>query len=194
MRLKRKMNLITYIKYYVLLLIVLVSCGNLVCQNKQAEKLELGKFKRLYKISNDVYRSEQPIKKEFKLLEDLGLKSILNLRRLKDDERKAKKCDFNLYHIRIKTKEFTEAQLISILKTLKKAEKPVLVHCWHGSDRTGITIAAYRIIFENWSKKEAIAEFRRPEFGYHENWYPNLLEILENLDVAKIRKELELTN
>ncbi|MAD98622.1 MAG: protein tyrosine phosphatase [Flavobacteriaceae bacterium] len=159
-------------------------------QEKEAEKIELGKFKRLYKISEDVYRSEQPSKKGFKELEAMGIQSILNLRRRVDDNRKAKGRDFKLFHIRIKTKELTEDQLIDILKTLQKAEKPVLVHCWHGSDRTGITIAAYRIVFENWSKEAAIAEFRKPEFGYHENWYPNLLDLLNNLDVDKVRKEL----
>tara|TARA_B100000780_G_scaffold207610_1_gene147907 strand:- start:928 stop:1164 length:237 start_codon:yes stop_codon:yes gene_type:complete len=76
------------------------------------------------------------------------------------------------------------------LKVVKQAENPILIHCWHGSDRARVITAAYRIIFENWSKEQAIEELRKPEFGYHEKCYPNLINLLTNLDVQKIRNEL----
>ena len=37
---------------------------------------------------------------------------------------------------------------------------PVLVHCWHGSDRTGCVCASHRIIFSGWSREQANAELR----------------------------------
>ncbi|MEM6718892.1 MAG: tyrosine-protein phosphatase [Bacteroidota bacterium] len=159
-------------------------------QSDAAEKVPLQTFKRLYKINDSIYRSEQPSRKGFKLLEEKGLVSILNLRRLKEDNGKAKKTDLHLIHIRLKTKAIDEEDILNVLKAIKNAKKPLLIHCWHGSDRTGITTAAYRIVFENWSKEAAIAEFRKPEFGYHEKWYPHLITLLENLDVARFKKEL----
>lgn len=159
-------------------------------QSTSAEKIEMKTFKNLYKINDSVYRSEQPSKKGFALLEQEGLVTILNLRRNKDDECKARKTNLTLEHIRLKSKEINESDILNVLRTLKDAKKPILIHCWHGSDRTGVITAAYRIIFENWSKEAAIAEFRRPEFGYHEKWYPNLLDVLNDLDVERIRKEL----
>ena len=75
---------------------------------------------------------------------------------------------------------------------IKSAKKPVLLHCWHGSARTGAISAAYRIVFEDWDKKEAIKELRTEDFGYHENWYPNVVTLMENLDVASLKKELGL--
>ena len=78
------------------------------------------------------------------------------------------------------------------LKIIQAAEKPVLLHCWHGSDRTGAISAAYRIVFEDWEKEKAIEELRKKEFGYHENWYPNVLSLLRNLDTPKLRKELKI--
>ncbi len=85
----------------------------------------------------------------------------------------------------------SEDDLIYALRVIKNAQKPILIHCWHGSDRTGATTAAYRIVVQGWSKDDAIAELRQPEFGYHEDWYPNIIELLKNLDVEKMRGALE---
>ncbi len=149
-------------------------------------------FKRFFQLNDSVYRSEQPNKKEFKTLEAYGVKTVLNLRRLKADDKKAKHTELHLEKLSLKSAEMTEKHIIEALRILKDAEKPVLIHCWHGSDRTGIISAAYRIVVENWSKDKAIAEFRKPVFGYHENWYPNLIALLEQLNVAEIRQTLGL--
>lgn len=85
----------------------------------------------------------------------------------------------------------SEDDLIYALRVIKNAQKPILIHCWHGSDRTGATKAAYRIVVQGWSKDDAIAELRQPEFGHHEDWYPNIIELLKNLDVEKMRGALE---
>lgn len=163
---------------------------SILAQERVAERVALGNLKNLYRFSDSIYRSEQPNNKEFKALEEKGIKTVLNLRRLKDDKKKARGTNLQLKHLPFTTKKLTEANIIDALKTIKNAEKPLLVHCWHGSDRTGVVLAAYRIIFENWTKADAIAEFRRVEFGYHENWYPNLLLILNELDVAHIKNAL----
>jgi hypothetical protein len=38
---------------------------------------------------------------------------------------------------------------------------PTLVHCWGGSDRTGVTMAAYRVRRDGWSLGEAVREMAR---------------------------------
>ena len=177
-------------KIVLLLTLIVIPLISLAAQETKAEKVNSSYFKNLYKINDSLYRSEQPSKKGFRELKASGVKTIVNLRRLKDDNRKARGTGLTLEHIRLKTAKITERDIINVLKTIKEAEKPVLVHCWHGSDRTGVTTAAYRIVFEGWPKEKAIEEFRQPEFGYHEKWYPNLLDILKNLDVENIKKEL----
>jgi protein tyrosine/serine phosphatase len=170
-------------------------CSLAICLVKPAmgqEALDWKGFDNLYKLNDSIYRSEQPSKKGFQMLEDAGIKTILNLRRLKDDANKAKGTHLVLEHLRLKSKEIDETDIIAALKIIQNSEKPVLVHCWHGSDRTGVVIAAYRLVIEGWTRKEALDEFQKPEFGYHENWYPNLLELLKALDVDKIRNELQL--
>ncbi|WP_422104444.1 tyrosine-protein phosphatase [Winogradskyella sp.] len=161
-----------------------------VAQENNAKAITSKHFKRLYKVSDSVYRSEQPSKKGFTELEAIGVKTILNLRRLKDDNRKAKHTNLVLEHIRLKSKTVDQEDIINALKVIRDAEKPVLIHCWHGSDRTGVITAAYRIIFQDWTKEAAINELRQPEFGYHENWYPNLMELLNDLNIEQIKTEL----
>ncbi|MCW5519429.1 tyrosine-protein phosphatase [Aureitalea sp. L0-47] len=164
----------------------------MVLGQQDFEKIESRNFKNLYKLNDSLFRSEQPSRKGFKELEGMGVQSIINFRRLKEDRRKARSTDLTLNWIPIRTKELTEAQLVEALRVIKDSEKPVLIHCWHGSDRTGAVAAAYRVVFQNWSKEDAIRELRYDEFGYHENWYPNIITLINSLDVPAIRKELEL--
>ena len=68
---------------------------------------------------------------------------------------------------------------------------PVLVHCQHGADRTGIICALYRIIIQGWTKEDAIKEMNQGGFGFHQIWN-NLVKWIENLDIEAIRKKAEL--
>ena len=58
----------------------------------------------------------------------------------------------------------TQAALYDILSAIAEAQKPVLVHCQHGEDRTGLVIAAYQVIAHGMSKDGAMEQ--AIEFGY----------------------------
>jgi protein tyrosine/serine phosphatase len=47
---------------------------------------------------------------------------------------------------------------------------PVYIHCNRGADRTGEAVAAYRIVFQNWTPEQAIAEMSQYHYwdGFHE--------------------------
>ena len=158
---------------------------------KQIDTLD---FKNLYQVNDNLFRSEQPSRSGFKVLEEMGIKTILNLRRRWSNKRKAKDFDFKLIHQPIKTKQLKEDDILNALRVIQSAEQPVLVHCWHGSDRTGTIIAAYRMVIQNWTKESAIEEFKNENLGYHENWYPNLLILLKNLEIQKLQNKLNETD
>ena len=86
----------------------------------------------------------------------------------------------------------SQEQLIDALRIIKNRKGPVLLHCWHGSDRTGATVAAYRIVFNNWTKAQAIDEMINGGYGYHINFYPQLIPFIEQLNISDIKKELNI--
>jgi hypothetical protein len=62
-----------------------------------------------------------------------------------------------------------EASVIEALRGIKNRKGPIPIHCWKGSDRTGLTSALYRIIFDGWTKENAIRELEDGGFGFHNN-------------------------
>jgi tyrosine-protein phosphatase SIW14 len=60
----------------------------------------------------------------------------------------------------------SQSYLNNILWAIKNAPAPVLVHCQHGEDRTGLIVAAYRVMVSGWDKNKAMAEALH--FGYRD--------------------------
>lgn len=147
-----------------------------------------------YRVDKKLYRSDQPDEKSFKQLKELGIKSVLNLRNHHSDDDEAKKMEIKLYRLKMNAGSIDEKQVYEALKIIKNAEKPILIHCWHGSDRTGTVVAAYRMVFQNWSRKDAIDEFKNGGYGYHKKIYPNLEKLLEKIDIDKLKKRVDINN
>jgi protein tyrosine/serine phosphatase len=144
-----------------------------------------------YWIDSNLYRSEQPNEASFNALTALGIKQILNLREYHSDQDASEK-EFSVHRVPMAAGDVTEEQLMEALTQIKNRKAALLIHCWHGSDRTGATVAAYRIVFQNWSKAQAIDEMINGGYGYHASIYPNLVDLINQLDVEKIKKHLQL--
>ena len=143
-----------------------------------------------YKIDEGVYRSKQPDDDTFVMLENMGIKEVLNLRRHHSDIDEAKDTKLKLHHIKINAGSITEDHIIEALAVIKNRKGPIVFHCWHGSDRTGAVAAAYRIIFNNWSKADAIDELQNGDYGYHEKFYGNIKDLINNLDIEHVKYHL----
>lgn len=149
---------------------------------------ELNNF---YWVDDNIYRSEQPNEDGVKALSKLGIKEILNLREYHDDD-EATENNFTIHRVSMEAGDVTEEQLLEALAKIKNRKTPLLIHCWHGSDRTGATVAAYRVVFQNWSKAQALDEMVNGGYGYHSNIYPNLVELINKLDVEKMKRQLQV--
>jgi protein-tyrosine phosphatase len=148
------------------------------------EKKGLTNFR---KVNSTLYRGAQPTAEGMKTLKAMGVKTILNLRSFHSDRDEIGSTKLNYVHLYTKTWHVEEKEIIRFLKLVNNKEKtPVFVHCMQGVDRTGTMCAVYRIVMEDWSKEEAIAEMKA--IGHNTIW-KNLPSMLRKLNVEKIKKE-----
>lgn len=171
-----------------LILTISVCLSNLQSQNS-SDVYTLLQIKNLHKIDEGVYRSSQPNNVEFEKLEKSGLKNVLNLRRWNSDNDEAKNTTLNLFHVKIRAEAIKEDDLLKALLIIKNREGDILIHCHHGSDRTGAVAAMYRIVFQNWSKEQAIEELKNGGYGFH-NIYTNIPRLINNIDIESFKKKL----
>lgn len=59
---------------------------------------------------------------------------------------------------------------------------PVYVHCQHGMDRTGVAVAVYRMIVQDWSRRSALDELRKYQSLSHELVFPEIPQFLSEVD------------
>jgi protein tyrosine/serine phosphatase len=147
-------------------------------------------LENFYRLSGDVYRSKQPDSEEMAVLDGMGIRSILNLREYHTDEDEARDTRLRLYRVPVNAGEIDDDFVVEALRTITMAEKPILIHCWHGSDRTGVVVAMYRMVFQNWPREQAIDEFVNGGYGYHAKFYPNIEHYLEAVDITTIRRKV----
>ncbi len=160
-------------------------------QPTQAKSIAVQGVENFHRVSEELYRSGQPDKEGFTALETMGIRSVLNLREYHKDTRKARHTDLHLMAYPVAAGEVTESDVENCLRLLQQAPKPLLVHCWHGSDRTGIVVAAYRIVYQGWSVEAAEKEFRDDTYGHHEFWYGNLVKLLRQTDWQAMKQRLQ---
>ncbi len=175
--------------------LILVSCGiSQAVINRPttwAQKIQSSSFQNLYKVDENLFRSEQPTKMGMKELQDLGVKTILNVRNLRNDNCEGKSSNLILKRKRINTWTIKYDEVVSALRIIQESPKPVLIHCKHGSDRTGCIVASYRMSIQNWAKEDAIYEFKSGGYGFHEDAFKNVLLLLESIDVEKLKNDLK---
>ena len=143
-----------------------------------------------FRVSADLYRSDQPHPSDLAAVQALGVKSLLSLRHDRVDDEIFARSGLVLIREAMRAQDVSVAQLVAALRKFRSAPKPVLVHCWRGSDRTGFFVAGYRIICQGWPREAAIEELQRGGFGYHGAWYPNIMECLAGLDVEEVRRQV----
>jgi protein tyrosine phosphatase (PTP) superfamily phosphohydrolase (DUF442 family) len=147
-------------------------------------------LKNFYQIDSGFYRSAQPVRKSFQAIKNDGITEILNLRRKKNkDSLRAGSLHFVFHQVPLKARDIKEASVIEALRVIKNRKGPILIHCWKGSDRTGLITALYRIIFDGWTKEDAIREMEEGGFGFHK-MYQMVPEYIRQADIARIKKEI----
>lgn len=153
----------------------------------------------LSRVNATLYRSSQPTIDGFAFLsrqpilwkDDLPIKTVISLRAFNDDDALLPTTSpLRLEQIRFKAWHPENEDVVKFLRVVTTPSlQPVLVHCQHGSDRTGIMIAIYRVAVDGWSKEQAKHEMTGGGFGFHPMWQ-NLTRYLDKLDVLAIKAEV----
>ena len=154
-----------------------------------AQPVKLEGVPNLYRVSDVLYRGDQPSPQGMQNLKQLGLKTIINLRSFHSDRDEIGETGLAYEHIFMKAWHPEEDDVVRFLKIATDPKRaPVLVHCQHGADRTGALIAVYRIAVQGWSKAEAIREMTEGGFGFHQIW-GNLPMWIQKLNIDRIKKQ-----
>lgn len=155
-----------------------------------AEPLNVPHTENFFKVTPDLYRAGQPTSDAMKAYEAFGIKTVINLRNHHTDDDEAKGTNLVLVHLATSTTGVTDDEfMVKALQAIREAQKPVLVHCMHGADRTGLVMAMYRMAEQGWSREEAIREMREGGYGFHSVWV-HIPKYLEKVDAGNIKKQL----
>ncbi len=141
----------------------------------------------LYMIDTGVYRCAQPDALGFAELEQIGIREVLNLRYLCSDNKPASATGLTLHHMKMMAGNCDWDKVVKSLRIIKDRKGPIVIHCKHGSDRTGLVCALYRIVFQGWSKEAAIDELENGGYDFH-TIYANIPSFIRNLDVESLNK------
>jgi len=180
---------------FILLLLVVLSPLSSVADpaaprpTKWAQPMLNSELDNWHKLDGKVYRSAQPDKSDFKMLDKYGMKAVINLRQYHSDDDEAEGTPIKLHRFKLNAGKITYPDLVKVMKVIKQQQGPVLLHCWHGSDRTGAMSAAYRIAFQGWSRSEAIQEMLEGGYGFH-SIYDNIPTLLNRIDEKQFRHDI----
>lgn len=159
-------------------------------EERWADRIKDAGVTNFHRVSSDLYRSEQPTKLGMRNLEERGIKTLVSLRAFHSDRDLIKGTVLNYERITFQTWAPDDEELVRFLKIVTDPEKtPVLVHCLHGSDRTGAMCAAYRIVVQGWNKDDAMTEMKNGGYGHHKIW-GNLERWIRGLDVTGLRAKV----
>ena len=175
------------LKAFTLICVLLFCFSGLFSQT--SVKIDNCGLSNLYQIDTGIFRSEQPDKLDFTNLEKFGITEVLNLRRWHSDETKAKSTNLTLHRVSMRAGNIKDGDVVQALKIIQNRKGNILIHCKHGSDRTGLIIAMYRIVFQNYTKEQAIKEMTEGGFGFHKI-YKNIIGYIQQVNVEKIKQEI----
>ncbi len=146
----------------------------------------------LHQVTPRLYRSAKLDTADVAQLQALGVKTVISLRSFHADTQVLDGSGIRAVRIPINTWAIRDKHVIETMRSIRAAEQqgPVLLHCLHGADRTGLMAAMYRMLYQGWPRAKAIDELKNGGYGYHAVW-KNIESYLKRVDVAALRAQIE---
>lgn len=126
------------------------------------------RIKNFGRVNRFIYRGAQPARRDYATLAALGIKAVIDLQRVGQEEEQALVEAAGMKFYRIPMSDSSRPrpeQIEEFLRLVSDASnQPVFVHCHGGRHRTGALIAIYRLVFDGWGPDRAYQEMKQYEF------------------------------
>ena len=144
----------------------------------------------LFQMSPTLYRSALPDRGALPLLEKLKVGTVITFLPTSDAPWLSTP-EIKQVQLPYRTSRVDDSQVLAALRAIQAAESqgPVLMHCEHGSDRTGLMAAMYRVVVQGWSKEDALSEMTEGGFGDSQH-FKDGVRYMMRADVEKLRLAL----
>ena len=136
-------------------------------------------------VTNGLFRGAQPTPDGFKALQRLGVGIVVDFRD-EPGEIASESKDVQALGMRFVSIPWSGSskpssrQVVQFLDMVRSnPNEKIFVHCKRGADRTGVMVAAYRIVIEHKPVGDAVAEMH--QYHYDHFWLPQLERYVESL-------------
>jgi len=115
-----------------------------------------------HQVNDNIYRGAQPTAEGFQALAQMGIKTVVDLRKeppqARQERRTVESLGMKFLSVPMTMHAPTDEQISRVMQELNSTAVPVFVHCHGGRDRTGTVIACYRKAHDSWGNEEALDE------------------------------------
>jgi len=126
------------------------------------------KIKNFGKMDERFYRGARPKDEDYKVLAELGIKTVIDLTDNSREYEQPAVEAAGLRYINIPMVDKSYPSMDQVNEFLKVVDNPetgkFFVHCAGGRHRTGVVGAVYRVTRNNWNLEQVLAEMDQYEF------------------------------
>jgi len=159
-------------RHYLRTLFRVVALASVPACAKPAADSTISGVPNFHRVNASIYRGGQPSAEGWTSLKQLGVKTVVDLRRDGEHSVEAEQQAVEaagMHYINVPLKSIvapSDANISKVLALLQSSEDgPAFVHCRGGVDRTGAVIACYRIAHDGWRNRVALDEAK--SYGMH---------------------------
>ena len=124
--------------------------------------MKITEVENFHAVDVNVFRGALPSAQGMQQLCDFGIRTIINLCSSGPSVKYVEIPGIRYEYIPMGAKSPTRMWVDRLLEILRRIEcYPVFFHCYLGVDRSGFVTALYRVVFQGWSKPDALYEMLR---------------------------------
>ncbi len=161
--------------------------------NRWARRILTERVSNLHQVDERLYRSAQPTADGMQALASFGVERVLSLRQFHHNDDACVGTTLESLHVQM-TADIHHEHVVEALRLILASPRPILVHCFHGADRTGVVVALYRILVQGWGRRQALHEMLYGGYGFrrYQSAAERYVRGLSRRDLQQMRRQLAL--